>query len=211
MAEVSLTIDGREVKAEKGTNLLEAAQNAGFDIPHLCYHPMLAPYGACRLCMVEIERGKRTRLVSSCVYPVEDGLTVHTESDRVVKGRKMLLEFLWARAPGCKAIRDYGTRYGISGMESLREFGEAYGAGASKTKFEIEPTFCVLCGLCVRYCAEIKKKNAIGFIGRGTEREVMFFPEIAREECPQCEECFSVCPTGLVRLMFDLVKEPQSL
>lgn len=73
----------------------------------------------------------------------------------------------------------------------------SYGISTTKTKFEVEPTFCILCGLCVRYCAEVKKKNAIGFIGRGTEREVVFFPEIAREECPNCEECYSLYPTGV--------------
>ena len=189
--EVTLVINDKEVKARQGMTILEAAQSIGIDIPTLCYHKKLTPYGACRLCTVEIVRGQRSRLVTSCVYLVEDGLIVKTESEPVIKIRKMLLEMMWARAPGVQAIRDYGIKYGIS-----------------RTKFEVEPTFCILCGLCVRYCAEVKKKNAIGFIGRGTEREVMFFPEIASEECPECGECYSICPTGVLPSNYGLAQLP---
>jgi len=204
MREVTLIINDEEVKAKEGMTILEAAQSAGIDIPTLCHHEKLAPYGACRLCTVEIIRGQRSRLVASCVYPVEDGLVVKTESEPVIKGRKMLLEFMWACAPGVQPIRNYGMRYGITGVEAIR----GYGISPTKTKFEIEPTFCILCGLCVRYCAEVKKANAIGFIGRGTEREVVFFPEIAREECPKCEECYSLCPTGALPSHYALAEVP---
>ena len=203
MSEVTLIINDEEVKAEEGMTILEAARSAGIDIPTLCYHEKLAPYGACRLCMVEIVRGQQSRLVASCVYPVEDGLIVKTESDRVTKGRKMLLELMWARAPGVQPIREYGIKYGITGVQVIRD----YGVGRkSIAKFEIEPTFCILCGLCVRYCAEIKKENAIGFVGRGIGREVVFFPEIARRTCPGCQECFSLCPTGALPSHYGLVE-----
>jgi len=191
MSEVTLTIDDKEVKAQKGVTILEVARSVGIDIPTLCYHEKLAPYGACRLCTVEIIRGQRSRLVTSCVYLVEDGLIVKTESEPAIKVRKMILELLWARAPGVQVLRDYGIKYGID-----------------RTKFDTEPTFCILCGLCVRYCAEVKKKNAIGFIGRGTEREVMFFPEVASEECPKCGECFSICPTAVLPSNYALARVP---
>ncbi len=191
MSEVTLTINDKKVKAKEGMTILEAAQGVGIDIPTLCHHEKLVAYGACRLCIVEIIRGKRTRLVTSCVYPVEDGLIVKTESEPVIKIRKMLLELMWARAPGVKSIQDYGIRYGVDRM-----------------KFDITPTFCILCGLCVRYCAEVKKKDAIGFVGRGTEREVMFFPEIASEECPRCGECFALCPTGVLPSNYALARVP---
>ncbi len=191
MGEVSLTINDQEVKAKEGMSILEAARGVGIDIPTLCHHEKLAPHGACRLCTVEIVRGKRSRLVTSCVYLVEDGLTVKTESESVIKIRKILLELMWAKAPGVKSIQDYAIRYGID-----------------RTKFEVEPTFCILCGLCVRYCAEVKKKNAIGFVGRGTEREVMFSPEIASKECPNCGECFSICPTGVLPSNYALARVP---
>jgi len=193
MSEVTLIINDEEVKAEEGMTILEAARSAGIDIPTLCYHEKLAPYGACRLCTVEIVRGQRSRLVTSCVYPVEDGLIVKTESEPVIKIRRMLLELMWARAPGVQPLRNYGMRYGITGVQAIRVYGVS---DIGITKFELEPTFCILCGLCVRYCAEVKQKHAIGFIGRGTDREVVFFPEIAREECPNCKECYSLCPTG---------------
>ena len=191
MSDVTLTINDKEIKAKQGMTILEAAQSAGIDIPTLCYHEKLAPYGACRLCTVEIIKGRRSRLVTACVYIVEDGLIVKTESEPVVKIRKMILELIWATAPGADAIREYATKYGIN-----------------RTKFEIEPTFCILCGLCVRYCAEIKKKNAIGFIGRGIERQVMFFPDIAAEECPKCGECFPLCPTGVLPSNYVLAQVP---
>ena len=203
MSEVTLIINDEEVKAEEGMTILEAARSAGIDIPTLCYHEKLAPYGACRLCMVEIVRGQQSRLVASCVYPVEDGLIVKTESDRVIRGRKMLLELMWARAPGVQPIREYGIKYGITGAQVIRD----YGVGRKNmAKFEIEPSFCILCGLCVRYCAEIKKENAIGFVGRGIGREVVFFPEIARRTCPGCQECFSLCPTGALPSHYGLVE-----
>jgi bidirectional [NiFe] hydrogenase diaphorase subunit len=197
MSEVTLTINDIEVKADKGMTILQAARIAGIDIPTLCSHEQVAPYGACRLCTVEIVRGQRSQLVASCVYPVEDGLIVNTESEPVIRGRKMILALLWARAPGVQVLRKYGIKYGITEVQVETTIP---GISTTKTKFEIEPTFCVLCGLCVRYCAEVKKKNAIGFIGRGTEREVMFLPEIASRECPNCEECYPLCPTGVLPL-----------
>jgi len=206
MNEVTLIINDEEVKVKEGITILEAAQSAGIDIPTLCHHEKLAPYGACRLCMVEIIRGQRSRLVTSCVYTVEDGLIVKTESEPVIKIRRMLLELMWARAPGVQPLRNYGMRYGITGIQAIRD----YGISPTKTKFEIEPTFCILCGLCVRYCAEVKKKNAISFIGRGTEREVVFFPEVARQECPNCKECYSICPTGALPSHYALAEAHHS-
>ena len=191
MSEVTLTINNQKVKTKKGMTLLAAAQGAGIDIPTLCHHKDIVPYGGCRLCTVEIFKGQRSRLVASCVYPVEEGLTVLTESEPVVKGRKMILEFLMARAPGVQVLKDYGIKYGVD-----------------ETKFEVALTACILCGLCVRYCAEVKKKNAIGFIGRGTERAVMFFPDIASEECPKCRECFDICPTGVLPSNYAIDKVP---
>jgi len=207
MSEVTLIINDEEVKATEGMTILEAAQSVGIDIPTLCYHEKLAPFGACRLCTVEIVKGQRSRLVASCVYPVEDGLIVKTESEPVIEGRKMLLELMWARAPGAQPIRNYGMKYGVSGVQIIRDYGIG---GTTVTKFEIEPTFCILCGLCVRYCAEVKKKNAIGFIGRGTAREVVFFPEIARTECPKCEECYALCPTGILPTHYALINASHS-
>jgi len=189
MKEITFDIDGREIRAREGMTILEAAKDAGIPIPTLCHHEELAPYGACRICSVEIETGGGTRLVAACVYPVEENLKVKTKSDRVVKVRKMLLELLLARAPGAEILQDLGREYKVG-----------------KIRFEKESSFCILCGLCVRYCSEIKKKNAIGFIERGTEREVMFIPEVASRECPSCKECFPLCPTNVLQANFLLAQ-----
>jgi len=189
--EVTLLINDQEVKASQGMTVLQAAQSAGIDIPTLCHHEKLTPFGACRLCTVEIVKGQCSRLATSCVYPVEDGLVVKTESEPVIKVRKMLLEMMWSRAPGVQAIRDYGIKYGID-----------------RNKFDVEPTCCILCGLCVRYCSEVKKKNFIGFVGRGTERQVMFLPEADFNECLKCGECYKLCPTGVMPSNYGLAQLP---
>ncbi|MFC1929066.1 response regulator [Chloroflexota bacterium] len=192
LEEVTLFINDKEVRANQGMTVLQAAQSAGIDIPTLCHHEKLAPYGACRLCTVEIVKGQRSRLVTSCVYPAEDGLIVKTESEPVIRVRKMLLEMMWARAPGVQAIRDYGIKYGID-----------------RSKFDVEPTFCILCGLCVRYCSEVKRKNFIGFVGRGTERQVIFLPEADFNECLKCGECYNLCPTGVMPSNYGLAQLPR--
>jgi len=210
MSEVTLIVNDVEVKANKGMTILQAARSVRIDIPTLCSHEKLAPYGACRLCTVEIIREQQSQFVASCVYPVEEGLVVNTESEPVIRGRKMLLELLCARAPGVQALRKYGIKYGITAVQAGTNYAIIPGISTIKSKFEIEPTFCVLCGLCVRYCAEVKKRNAIGFIGRGTEREAVFFPEIAFKECRHCEECYPLCPAGALPLYYDLAEAQYS-
>jgi bidirectional [NiFe] hydrogenase diaphorase subunit len=211
MSEVTLIINDTEAKAEKGMTILQAARSNGIDIPTLCTHEKLAPYGACRLCTVEIKRGNQSQLVAACVHPVEDGLVVNTESEPVVKGRKILLTLLWAHAPGVQALRKYGIKYGITEVQAGIDYTIMPDVSTPKTKFNIEPTFCVLCGICVRYCAEVKNNAAIGFIGRGTEREVVFFPEIASIECPKCgEECYPLCPTGALPLHYAIAEAYRS-
>ena len=189
MERITLNIDDKEVTGEKDRTVLEVARSVGIDIPTLCYHEKLEPYGACRLCLVEIGTPPRTRLVTSCVYPVADGLVVKTRSERVIQTRKTLLELLLARAPGAKIIKDLAEEYGVT-----------------KARLRRTATFCILCGLCVRYCAEVKKADAVGFIGRGIEREVMFIPEIATASCPPCRECFPLCPTGVLEGNFMLAQ-----
>lgn len=174
-----MNIDGKEVEAEEGMTILEAARSAGIDIPTLCYHEKLAPYGACRLCTVEISKNGRSRLVTSCVYNVEDGLAVKTDSPKVVKIRKMLVELMLASAP---VLSELAKQYGIE-----------------KPRFESEATQCILCGLCVRYCSEVKGANAITFVGRGVDRRVAFVDEVVSTGvCMDCRECFGVCPTGKI-------------
>ena len=175
---VTLTIDKKQVKARKGMTILEAARDAGIEIPTLCYNDKLAPYGACRICTVEVSRKGRKRLVTACVYPVEEGLVVKTDTPQIKRLRRTLLELMLASSP-TKTIQDMAREQGLS-----------------KPRFEADRTNCILCGQCVRYCNEVKGANAIGFVGRGIDRRVVFFPEIASTVCASCRECFSLCPTG---------------
>jgi NADH dehydrogenase/NADH:ubiquinone oxidoreductase subunit G len=189
MSEITLQIDGKEVKAKEGMTVLEAAQGAGISIPTLCHHEKLEPYGACRLCTVEVEARGRTNLVAACLYPVEQNLVVRTRSEKVAKIRRVILELLLAHAPDAVELQNLAKEY-----------------GANKDRFEKEFSFCILCGLCVRYCAEVKKKNAVGFVDRGTRREISFIPEIASKECWNCKECFPLCPTEALQAAYVLTE-----
>ncbi len=189
MSEILLQIDGKEVSAQEGMTLLEAARSAGISIPTLCYHEKLEPFGGCRLCLVELESRGGTRLVVSCVYPVEKNLVVRTRSPKVDRIRKMILQLLLAHAPDAFDLQDLAREY-----------------GADKDRFEKEASFCIHCGLCVRYCAEVKKKNAVGFIDRGIWKEISFIPEIAAKECWNCKECFPLCPTEAVQAAYVLTQ-----
>ena len=187
MSDITLQIDGKEVRAEEGMTLLEAAQNAGIFIPTLCHHEQLEPFGACRLCIVELESRGSTKIVVSCVYLAENGLVVRTRTEKIDRIRKTILELLLAHAPDSFALEDLAREY-----------------GADKNRFQKDPSFCIHCGLCVRYCAEVKKKNAIGFVGRGTRKEISFIPEVAAKECQDCKECFPLCPTEALQAAFVL-------
>lgn len=189
MNEILLQIDGKDVKAKEGMTILEAAKSEDIFIPTLCHHEKLDPYGGCRICTVEIETRGRTRLVASCLYQVEEGLVVRTRSDKVDNIRKMILELLLAHAPDSEQLMDLAKDY-----------------GADKNRFEKESSFCLLCGLCVRYCAEVKKKNAIGFVNNGSKREISFIPEIASKECSSCKECFPLCPTSYLQAAYVLIE-----
>lgn len=189
MSEILLQIDGREVEAREGMTILEAAQSTGIFIPTLCHHEKLEPYGACRICTVEVEARGRTNLVAACLYPVEQNLVVRTRSEKVDKTRKVLLELMLAHAPDAVELQDLAQEY-----------------GADKARFEKESSFCILCGLCVRYCAEVKKKNAVGFVDRGARREISFIPEIASKECWNCKECFPLCPTEALQASYLLTE-----
>jgi len=141
---INLKINGLDVSVEKGTTLLEAAKFLGFPIPTLCHMEGLSPYGACRLCIVEIGEGMRAKLVSSCTYPAEEGLTVRTASARVVKARKMILELLLASCPQSKVIQDLASQHEVR-----------------QQRFKQEHDDCILCGLCVRMCEEQMMAKAI--------------------------------------------------
>jgi NADH dehydrogenase/NADH:ubiquinone oxidoreductase subunit G len=190
MTEIVLNIDGQEVKTTPGTTVLAAARAAGItSIPTLCHHEKLEAFGGCRLCIVEVEARGRKSYVVSCLYPVEPGIVVRTRSEKVDKIRRVLVEELMAHAPDAPELVKLAEEY-----------------GADRNRFEKEASFCVLCGLCVRYCNEVKQKNAVGFIENGPKREISFVPEIAAKECWGCQECFQLCPTSYAQAAYLLTE-----
>jgi len=189
MSEILLQIDGKAVRATEGMTVLQAARSAEIPIPTLCHHDKLEPFGACRMCMVEVEVRGRKNYVVSCLYPVAKDLVVRTRSERVDKIRRVILEELLAHAPNSPELVALAAEY-----------------GADRDRFDKDPSFCILCGLCVRYCAEVKKKNAVDFIERGARREISFIPEIASKECWDCQECFAICPTSYAQAAYFLTE-----
>lgn len=189
MSHINLHIDGKKVQATEGMTLLEAAQGAGITIPTLCHHKKLEPFGGCRMCLVEANSGGRTLHVVSCVYPAEEGLEITTRTEKIDRIRKTLLELLVAHAPH---------------SPQLQELAEVY--GADPDRYEKDASFCIHCGLCVRYCAEVKQANAVGFVDRGMRKEISFIPEIAARECNDCKECFPLCPTSYLQAAFVLAE-----
>jgi len=189
MSEILVTIDGKEVQVPESMTILDAARKAGISIPTLCHHEKLESYGACRVCTVEAEVNGRVSYVAACVRPVEKGLAIRTKSEKVNKIRRVLLEELLAHAPDSVELDSLAQEY-----------------GADKNRFEKEASFCVLCGLCVRYCTEVKKKDAIGFVDRGARRAINFVPELAAKECWNCKECFPLCPTSALQAAYVLTE-----
>jgi NADH dehydrogenase/NADH:ubiquinone oxidoreductase subunit G len=179
---INLTIDGLDVQVEEGSSLLDVAQFYGIKIPTLCHHDGLTDYGACRLCIVEIGKGANAKLVSSCTYPAEEGLSVRTNSKRVVESRKMLVELLLAMCPSSKTIQD------LAAAMEVRQ-----------VRFKVEHNDCILCGLCVRMCAEQMDAKAIGFVNRGKDRKITTPFDIKSDVCRTCGGCMYICPACELR------------
>jgi coenzyme F420-reducing hydrogenase beta subunit len=183
---ITLKIDGKDVIAKEGTSILHVAKESDIKIPTLCYNEALEPFGACRVCSVEItDKRGRKKTVTSCNYPVVDGLVVETRSEKIFRTRQMLLELLLARCPNAKTIQDLAREYDIE-KPSLW-------VGDPEED-------CILCGLCARVCDEIVGVSAINFANRGVLREVTTPYHIISDDCVGCGACAIVCPTDSKRL-----------
>jgi bidirectional [NiFe] hydrogenase diaphorase subunit len=189
---VTLTINGKKVKAKEETTLLEICRKMSISIPTLCYHPDLAPQGSCRLCTVEVSENGKARMVTSCNFPALEGIKVETHSDKVIQARRILVELLLARCPQVPFIQDFARELGVE-----------------KTPFKTEnpENDCILCGLCVRTCNEIVGAKAIGFSHRGTQKKIGTPFEIDSEQCLACGACEYICPTSAIKMEMDRIRK----
>ena len=190
---VVVSIDGRPAEVARGSTILEAARQMGIAIPTLCHFRGLSPYGACRVCLVEIETSRGPKQVASCSYPVEHDLVVRTETEQVRQSRRTVLELLLAQAPDSSELAEFAAQLGV-------------------TSTPLEPAAegsCILCGLCVRVCSDLMGRGAISFFGRGASREVSTAFGDPSDQCQACGACTIVCPTGAVDLKTITSRRPK--
>lgn len=185
---VKVTIDGKQVEVLEDTTILKAAEKAGVWIPTMCHCDYIEPYGVCRLCSVEVIRGKRSRLVTACNYPVREGLTVNTNSDKVKWIRKMIMELMLSRWPNVPAVKTMAEQLGVEKPRFV-----------SLEKDEAEDA-CILCGMCVNVCNDLVKASVLGFSNSGIERQVILPYNEKSDQCIACGACAYVCPTGHIKV-----------
>ena len=202
-----MTIDGRTVEFTDEPNVLAVIRKADIDIPTLCYHSELSVYGACRLCTVENERGKT---FASCSEPPRDGMIVYTNTPRLMKYRKLILELLLAahcrdcttciKSGECQ-LQSLAYRMGVENIR-FENTKEQHPLDFSSPSIVRDPNKCILCGDCVRMCDNVQSVNAIDFAYRGTRALVTpaFNKKIAETDCVNCGQCRVVCPTGAISI-----------
>lgn len=181
---ISISVDGRTAEVPRSATILDAARQAGISIPTLCHARGLIPYGGCRVCVVEIESPGGGRMVASCSYPVEQGLVVRTDTERVRSSRRTILELLLAQAPQSRELAAFAAGLGVESTPLPRA----------------ETGKCILCGLCVRVCNDLMGRGAISMFGRGAERSVRTAYGEPTDQCQACGACAFVCPTGAIDL-----------
>ncbi len=204
MAIVNITINGRKIEAKAGQTVYEAAAEAKVEIPVLCHHPALPPEGACRVCLVEIE--KQRTLQPACTFPVTEGMVVHTHSPKVMEARKFALELLISDHPldcmTCDAtgdclLQDLAYEYGVKG-DRYKGFQHKYTVDDPNPFIQVDRNKCILCRRCIRACNTINGVEAIGLVYRGFNAHIGFGADSVMQDspCEFCGSCVAVCPTG---------------
>jgi heterodisulfide reductase subunit A len=192
---VSLSVNGQPIEVAETTTILKAAEELNIRIPTLCYHPLMEPYAACRVCVVEVVSKGHSELVTACNTQVREGIEVKTDSPRAVEARGLNLELLMAQAPAAQIVRDLAAELGIKESRFPIRDGE---------------NKCILCGMCVRACEEIAGAYAISFVSRGIDRLVTVPFERRADDCILCGACAYFCPTGHIRMSdFDQIIHSQ--
>jgi len=187
---VNVYINSIAYQAVKGEPLLNVARRNKVDIPALCFEESLKPYGACRLCLVDVKEGSKKGLTTSCTLACSEGLSVVTDTDEIKKHRKVLFELYLSQAPNSEKIKNMAARYGVFA-----------------TRFELKHQEndelngkCVMCGLCVRTCNEIMGAGVINFIGRGHNTKINTPYFESSDVCLGCQACLEVCPTKAITI-----------
>ncbi len=179
---IEFRMNGVDVQAEEGWTVLDTARFYGLAIPTLCWMEGLTPWGGCRLCLVEIGEPPKSKLVSSCTYPAESGLIVHTDTRRVIEARRMMIELMLSTAPMSKRLQDLASKFNVT-----------------KQRFPPRNEECVYCGLCIRMCDEQMDARAIGFQNRGYKKKISTPFDVRSEACRLCGGCIYVCPACQTR------------
>ena len=219
---VNVTIDGRKLQAPKSATVLTAAQAAGISVPSLCYHPELRPEGACRVCVVEVEGAKS--LVASCVYPVNEGMVVRTNTAAVREARKAVVELLLANHPqDCLSCQrntncELQTMAADLGIRKVRFDGvkKNLPLDANNPALVRDPNKCILCGRCIKACSDRQGVNVYSFAKRGFDTVVAPAFEVGLDQapCTYCGQCASVCPTAAIvekddtQAVWDAISDP---
>jgi len=184
---VSYLIQGRPYEGQYGESLLDALRFHGYEVPSLCHHEAVSPYGACRLCLVEVKKGRRTKVTTACNYPLQEGIEVSLDTEAVERNRKLVLKLHLAKAPKARQVRELAAEYGVTDTPFATQDADRDNA-------------CILCGLCARVCEEIVGAHAIEFSGRGKAKTMVSPYDETAEACIGCGACVYVCPTDCIGL-----------
>ena len=187
---VKIKINNQQYLVNEGENILHFCKTIGIDIPAFCYHEALKPYGACRLCIVEVKGGNvRPGITTSCTLKASEGLEILTDTEEIQRHRKILFQFYLAQAPNSKVVKDFAAKYGVTDTPFTPKHRENDNLGGE----------CVLCGLCVRVCNEIIGQGVINYTGRGYLSRITTAYSVPNESCLGCKACAEVCPTGAIK------------